>query len=65
MASCQTSLFTKEESLHLVGPLSVQACSHLLALLLFILIIIGTANASVLQPVIEHQPLLWEMQGQL
>lgn len=43
----------------------MQACSHLLALLIFILIIISSANASILQPIIEHQPLLWEVQGQL
>lgn len=69
MASSLQSLFIKEDSYHPVGPFrscpSGQACSHLLALLLFVLIFVGIADASIVQPVIKHQPLLWEVHGQL
>lgn len=66
MASSLQSSFIREDSHHPGPPRPVPggSCSHLLALLLFILII-RIADASVLQPVIEHQPFLWELHGQL
>lgn len=69
MGSSPESLSIEEDSHHPVGPPGLaplaQACIHLLALLILVLIVIGAADACIFQSVIEHQPLLWEVQGQL